>query len=81
MVLSSDGRLGRVVFEVPVLLPDEQFVPVELLGRGPLFSRNGSNRSSSRGGDSSRVDNSRVNSSRDGGGRLKMPRSGRRPAP
>jgi hypothetical protein len=25
------GQRGRVVFEQPVLLPDEQFIPVELL--------------------------------------------------
>lgn len=31
------GRRGRVVFEPPVLLPDEQFIPMELLrGRSAL---------------------------------------------
>jgi hypothetical protein len=25
------GQRGRVVFEQPILLPDEQFVPIELL--------------------------------------------------
>ncbi|MFZ0408858.1 MAG: hypothetical protein WAM11_12220, partial [Cyanobium sp.] len=35
---------GRVVFSVPVLLPDEQFVPLDLLlARGQRFS--GSRRS------------------------------------
>jgi hypothetical protein len=29
------GRRGRVVFEPPVLLPDEQFVSVELLQGRP----------------------------------------------
>jgi hypothetical protein len=33
------GERGRVVFEPPVLLPSEQFVPVELLlGRPPARS-------------------------------------------
>ncbi|MFO8238798.1 MAG: hypothetical protein R6U00_11240 [Prochlorococcaceae cyanobacterium] len=30
------GHRGRVVFEPPVLLPDEQFVPVELLQGRPV---------------------------------------------
>jgi hypothetical protein len=45
VVLLAEGPQGRVVFEAPVLLPEEQFVPLELLrprpgrgrgGRGPL---------------------------------------------
>lgn len=35
------GARGRVVFEPPVLLPDEQFVPVELL-QGRPAARSGS---------------------------------------
>lgn len=35
IVLHPGTGQGRVVFEVPVLLPDEQFVPLELL-RGRL---------------------------------------------
>jgi len=31
VVLLGAGPLGRVVFELPVLLPEEQFVPMELL--------------------------------------------------
>ncbi len=31
VVLLADRRQGRVVFEQPVLLPDELFVPLELL--------------------------------------------------
>ncbi len=31
VVLLGAGPQGRVVFEVPILLPDEQFVPMELL--------------------------------------------------
>ncbi|MEX1324297.1 MAG: hypothetical protein AB1Z21_08945 [Synechococcaceae cyanobacterium] len=29
------GRRGRVVFEQPVLLPDEQFIPIDLLHGRP----------------------------------------------
>jgi hypothetical protein len=32
------GERGRVVFEQPILLPDEQFVPIELL-RGKRMPR------------------------------------------
>ena len=32
------GERGRVVFEQPILLPDEQFVPIELL-RGKRLPR------------------------------------------
>ena len=35
IVLAGQGELGRAVFEVPVLLPDEQFVPIDLI-RGRL---------------------------------------------
>ncbi len=31
VVLLGVGPQGRVVFELPILLPDEQFVPMELL--------------------------------------------------
>lgn len=47
VVLLGAGPQGRVVFELPILLPDEQFVPMELLrprsprGRG---ARGGSSR-------------------------------------
>lgn len=35
IVLHASTAQGRVVFEPPVLLPDEQFVPLDLLrGRG-----------------------------------------------
>jgi hypothetical protein len=35
------GARGRVVFEQPVLLPDEQFIPIELLqGRSPARPAN-----------------------------------------
>jgi hypothetical protein len=33
------GSAGRVVFERPVLLPDEQFVPLELLRNRPSKQR------------------------------------------
>ena len=31
VVVLGSGPQGRVVFELPILLPDEQFVPMELL--------------------------------------------------
>ena len=36
IVLATQGELGRAVFEAPVLLPEEQFVPLDLIrgGRG-----------------------------------------------
>ena len=34
------GERGRVVFEQPILLPDEQFVPIDLL-RGRQSARTG----------------------------------------
>ena len=34
------GQRGRVVFEQPILLPDEQFVPIDLL-RGRQSARTG----------------------------------------
>lgn len=45
IVVACDGDpsrpgQGRVVFELPVLLPDEQFVPLEMLRlRGPARGR------------------------------------------
>ena len=42
IVLANQGELGRAVFEAPVLLPEEQFVPLDLIrgGRGrPRSSR------------------------------------------
>jgi hypothetical protein len=36
-----DDQRGRVVFEQPILLPDEQFVPIDLL-RGRPASRSNS---------------------------------------
>jgi hypothetical protein len=42
IVLATQGELGRAVFEAPVLLPEEQFVPLDLIrgGRGrPRSSR------------------------------------------
>jgi hypothetical protein len=39
---SARALQGRVVFEAPVLLPDEQFVPLEMLRlRGPIRGRGG----------------------------------------
>jgi hypothetical protein len=36
IVLQSTTSHGRVVFDLPVLLPEEQFVPLEMIrGRGP----------------------------------------------
>lgn len=48
IVLESRGGLGRVVFEPPVLLPEEQFVPMELL-RGRNAGRARSIRGPQRG--------------------------------
>ncbi|MCX5944554.1 MAG: hypothetical protein NTZ53_04445 [Cyanobacteria bacterium] len=31
IVLASQGELGRAVFEPPILLPEEQFVPLDLI--------------------------------------------------
>ena len=41
VVLLGEGPQGRVVFEVPILLPEEQFVPMELLRPRPGRGRNG----------------------------------------
>jgi hypothetical protein len=41
VVLLGEGPQGRVVFEVPILLPEEQFVPMELLRPRPARSRSG----------------------------------------
>ncbi len=34
IVLAHQGDLGRAVFEPPVLLPEEQFVPLDLIRGG-----------------------------------------------
>lgn len=34
IVLAGQGDLGRAVFEPPVLLPEEQFVPLDLIRGG-----------------------------------------------
>ena len=31
VITGADGNGGRVVFEAPVLLPDEQYIPIELV--------------------------------------------------
>ncbi|KEF42683.1 MAG: hypothetical protein ER33_03860 [Cyanobium sp. CACIAM 14] len=41
VVLLGEGPAGRVVFELPVLLPAEQFVPIDLLRPRPARSRGG----------------------------------------
>ena len=41
VVLLGAGPQGRVVFEAPILLPDEQFVPMELLRPRPARTRSG----------------------------------------
>ncbi len=42
IVLTPASRQGRVVFEAPVLLPEEQFVPIDLIrGRGGGRPRSG----------------------------------------
>ncbi|WP_094556511.1 hypothetical protein [Synechococcus sp. 1G10] len=48
IVLDSNGEIGRVVFEAPVLLPHEQFVPLELI-RGRSAGRPRSFRNPQRG--------------------------------
>jgi hypothetical protein len=35
VVLVGESSQGRVVFETPVLLPDEQFVPIDLVRTRP----------------------------------------------
>ena len=39
VVLNADQRQGRVVFELPVLLPDEQFVPLDLIRGAERLAR------------------------------------------
>ena len=40
VVMVGESRQGRVVFDLPVLLPQEQFVPIDWLrGRGQSRSR------------------------------------------
>ena len=39
VVLNANQRQGRVVFELPVLLPDEQFVPLDLIRGGERLTR------------------------------------------
>ena len=34
IVLAGQGDLGRAVFEPPVLLPEEHFVPIDLIRGG-----------------------------------------------
>ncbi len=41
VVLLGAGPQGRVVFEAPILLPEEQFVPMELLRPRPARNRSG----------------------------------------
>nr|WP_216909091.1 hypothetical protein [Synechococcus sp. CCY 0621] len=41
VVLLGAGPQGRVVFEAPILLPDEQFVPLDLLRPRPTRPRAG----------------------------------------
>ncbi|WP_254217068.1 hypothetical protein [Synechococcus sp. CCY 9618] len=38
-VVLGDGPQGRVVFEAPILLPEEHFVPMELLRPRPARNR------------------------------------------
>ena len=39
VVLNANQRQGRVVFELPVLLPEEQFVPLHLIRGGERLAR------------------------------------------
>lgn len=39
VVLSADQRQGRVVFELPVLLPHEHYVPLDLIRGGERLAR------------------------------------------
>ena len=39
VVLGGDLSEGRIVFELPVLLPDEQFIALDLIRRRPLKQR------------------------------------------
>ena len=47
VITEARNRQGRVVFELPVLLPEEQFIPLELVRGRP--GRNRSARSPYRG--------------------------------
>jgi hypothetical protein len=44
VVMVEESNQGRVVFERPVLLPEEQFVPIELLRVRPAGGRSRSGR-------------------------------------
>ena len=39
VVLGSDVSEGRVVFDLPVLLPDEEFIALDLIRRRPFKQR------------------------------------------
>ena len=39
VVLSADLCEGRVVFDLPVLLPDEEFIALDLIRRRPFKQR------------------------------------------
>ena len=39
MVLGADVSEGRVVFDLPVLLPDEEFIALDLIRRRPFKQR------------------------------------------
>ena len=39
VVLGSDVSEGRVVFDLPVLLPDEEFIALDLIRRRPFRQR------------------------------------------
>ena len=39
VVLGSDVSEGRVVFDLPVLLPDEEFITLDLIRRRPFKQR------------------------------------------
>lgn len=39
VITQPDSGQGRVVFELPVLLPEEQFIPLELLRSRAVRSR------------------------------------------
>ena len=39
VVLGSDVSEGRVVFDLPVLLPDEEFIALDLICRRPFKQR------------------------------------------
>jgi hypothetical protein len=39
VVLSTELSQGRVVFDLPVLLPDEEFIALDLIRRRPFKQR------------------------------------------